>query len=96
MLLGAALALGACGPGEVGQDCQDSVANDCVDGAICTPDATMGPEAPNPPNADRFTCRPICDVEAGCADGFVCRSVLGSMSSSCQPDPDFVAPAPME
>lgn len=93
MVLGAALALAACGPGEIGQDCHDGVAeNDCVDGAICTADATMSVDPPEDPNADKWVCRQLCEIQANCPEGFLCRRAEGTMLSSCQPDPDYVAP----
>lgn len=87
----------ACGPGEVGQNCAGGPAeNDCVDGAICTPERSTTAEPPGAPNENNFFCRAVCEIQADCDEGFLCRRVEGSMAMSCQPDPDYVPPMSME
>lgn len=78
--------LAACGPKEIGSDCQGgSAENDCVEGALCTHDISEDPNPPDPPNAERFTCRAVCEIEADCEAGFACRRAEGTMFSTCQP-----------
>ena len=88
--------LAACGPGEVGQECHGAaVEDDCVDGALCTLVRQEEAAIPDDPNNDRSVCRAICDLNADCEPGFLCRRVADGPRSTCQPDPD-AAPAPME
>lgn len=89
------LLLVACGPGELGQDCQGGPAeNDCVDGALCTAEPADEHEVPESPTT-RHVCRAICDNNADCTEeGFVCLRAEGTMLSACQPDP--TAPPPAE
>ena len=95
MIVGAlGLLLVACGPGEVGQNCAGGPArNDCVDGAICTPENSETTEPPGAPNENNFFRRTICEIQADCEEGFRCQRVEGVMESSCQPDPDYVPPS---
>lgn len=84
--LGALLLL-ACGPGEIGDECEGASAmNDCVDGAFCTQQPAEDLEPPDNPNNLRYFCRAVCDSEAACGDGFNCLRAEGSMLSTCQPD----------
>ncbi|MBX3271535.1 MAG: hypothetical protein KF729_14815 [Sandaracinaceae bacterium] len=88
LTLGAVVLLAACGPGEVGDRCEGGPAqNDCVDGAVCTPDRTVSVEPPEDPNDDLYFCRALCDLEANCPEGFECRQAAGTMFRSCQPAP---------
>ena len=88
MIAAAALGLSAmaCGPGEVGQNCAGAATEDnCVDGAICTPDRSDSTEPTSSPNGDTATCRTICESNLQCDGDMTCRRVSGSMLSSCQP-----------
>ncbi len=87
--LGALFVLVACGPGEIGDECQGGAAtNDCVDGAFCTqmPDESLEPV--DRPNSGIYVCRAVCDSNSQCEDGFVCLRAEGSMVSTCQPTAD--------
>ena len=96
LTISAALALlVACGPGDVGQSCQaGALEEDCVEGAICTPDRDDRTPPPEDPNDYSYTCRAICEVNADCEAGFTCLGVEGSMRSSCQPTDEEPAPEP--
>jgi len=84
--LGAIFMLAACGPKEIGAECQGGVSrNDCVDGLICTLARSPSTPPPEDPNGERSYCRTICDVDGVCEPGFECRQVVGSMTRSCQP-----------
>ena len=56
----------------------------------------MTTEPPGAPNENNFFCRAVCEIQADCDEGFLCRRVEGSMAMSCQPDPDYVPPMSME
>lgn len=78
--------LSACGEHAVGAECQGGAAeNDCVAGAVCTPARSATPTPPEGPNADRFYCRQVCDIDPNCPDGFTCLQAAGTMARSCQP-----------
>ncbi|HJL19764.1 MAG TPA: hypothetical protein RMH99_29140 [Sandaracinaceae bacterium LLY-WYZ-13_1] len=97
--MAALVTLAACGPGEIGQECQGAaIEEDCVDGAICTPTRSETAEPLDDPNSEIYVCRQICEVQADCTEpGMECRRVVGSMVSSCQPDDDASDPMdPME
>ncbi|MBZ0120758.1 MAG: hypothetical protein K8H88_27435 [Sandaracinaceae bacterium] len=81
--------LSGCGGGGIGEACYGSAEEEsyCVEGAICTqnPTPTTGPTPA--PNGETYTCRQLCDVNADCEPGFVCRGLAASSRSSCQPEP---------
>lgn len=69
--------LTACG-GDIGDECENSSSTDeCVDGAICTREATQ------------TVCRKICDKQDDCAAGESCNGVPQGTGKSCQPDELF-------
>lgn len=82
-----ALFLLACGPGEVGDECQGgSGMNDCVDGALCTQMPAEDLEPPSTPNNLQYFCRTTCDSDLTCEAGFNCLRAEGTMFSTCQPN----------
>ena len=91
-----ALFLLACGPGEIGDECQGgSAMNDCVDDALCTQMPAEDLEPPENPNNLQFFCRAICDSNIPCEAGFTCQRAEGTMLSTCQPDAEMMMD-PME
>ena len=86
---GALTLLVACGPKDVGSECQGGASeNDCVEGALCTLARSETPSPPDNPNNERFYCRTICEIDANCEAGFECRQAAGTMTRTCQPDDD--------
>ncbi len=74
IFLSLALLLTGCGSADVGEECDTAGATDeCVDGAICTNDATN-------------VCRLVCEVQDDCPTNYSCNGVSGSSIKSCQPD----------
>lgn len=74
LLLVLGLFVTGCGSAEIGEECDTSGSVDeCVDGAICTNDATN-------------VCRLVCEVQEDCPVDYTCNGVSGSSTKSCQPD----------
>lgn len=69
------VALAACGGADIGEECDSSGSTDeCVDGAVCTNEATQN------------TCRKLCDTQDDCPDGTSCNGISNGNLKSCQPD----------
>jgi hypothetical protein len=69
-----ALALGACGGADVGEECEVGGSEDeCVSGAVCTNDS------------EGLRCREICVVKEDCPADFDCNGVTSTSIKSCQP-----------
>lgn len=66
--------LAGCGA-EIGEDCEDSGSPDeCVDGAVCTREATQ------------TVCRQLCETQDDCPTGTTCNGISNGNLKSCQPD----------
>lgn len=86
-LVSLALALTACGAGNVGEACErPGSVEGCVEGAVCATDESTVEGEPTDPVWETYTCRAVCDVQADCGPGEECRGVTGgAMVSACQP-----------
>ena len=87
-LLAASSLFVACGPGGLGEPCEDPGSTAaCVEGAVCM---VEGSETGAGTVWDHYVCRPICHDHADCAEGEVCAQASGRAFDlrGCQPQPE--------
>jgi len=72
LLLLTLASLTACGPAELGEECESTGSTDeCVDGAICDTED------------DAAVCLRLCEEDADCGSGYQCTGVSGDNRKAC-------------
>ncbi len=72
VLMLALTSLAACGPAEIGEECESTGSTDeCVEGAICDTED------------DAAVCLELCEEDVDCGSGYQCTGVSGGNRKAC-------------